>query len=434
MASFETLKPRYRHLWDTMEIHPDVVHRADGAAEKILSGKDRYVPIERKTGVPWFYIGLVHLRESDCNFNTYLGNGQPLNRRTTIVPIGRGPFESFEAGAIDALQHENLIGITDWSLERIAFLLEAFNGFGYQTKGINSPYLWSGSNQYTSGKFVADHDFRADVVDRQLGSMVVLARLAAKDAEVQSRLGAGGAAPGVAAEPTVVPAAVGALARGARGERVRQLQTALAQQGFQVGEIDGDFGPNTAAAVSAFQSAHGLPVTGVADEATQQALAGVHVGGPTLKPDDVLRHVFETLLAHRPPSAPSPTPVAQPGAADPLQLIIAALLGRQPAMGQGAAPGVVPPPILSPIDKVLGGQALAGKKTALSVVAYAVMAILKAAGVVSAVTPGGQIVTILIAAFGGLGGISKIDRVIQVLGMIAAKGPPILPPRPPISR
>ncbi|MFL4986416.1 MAG: hypothetical protein ACJ8EN_22755, partial [Xanthobacteraceae bacterium] len=180
----------------------------------------------------------------------------------------------------------------------------------------------------------------------------------------------------------------------------------------------------------------------------------------TLKPDDVLRHVFETLLAHRPPSAPSPTPIAQPGAADPLQLIITALmgrqpvagatpgappsapdnplaliigalLGRQPAIGQGAAPGVVPPPILSPIDKVLGGQALAGKKTALSVVAYAVMAILKAAGVVSAVTPGGQIVTILIAAFGGLGGIAKIDRVIQVLGMIAAKGPSILPPRPP---
>ncbi|MFL5099453.1 MAG: hypothetical protein ACJ8FU_15590 [Xanthobacteraceae bacterium] len=37
----------------------------------------------------------------------------------------------------------------------------------------------------------------------------------------------------------------------------------------------------------------------------------------------------------------------------------------------------------------------------------------------------------IIAAFGGLGGIAKIDRVIQVLGMIAAKGPSILPPRPP---
>lgn len=80
--------------------------------------------------------------------------------------------------------------------------------------------------------------------------------------------------------------------------------------------------------------------------------------------------------------------------------------------------------VLSFIDKVLGGEAMTGKKTALSIVAYAVMAILKAAGVVSAATPGGQIVSIIIAAFGGLGGIAKIDRVIQTLGIIAAKAPP----------
>src|SRR5215510_11834287 len=64
--------------------------------------------------------------------------------------------------------------------------------------------------------------------------------------------------------------AVDSLGRGATGDRVRALQTALAQQGFnQVGKIDGDFGPNTAVAVRAFQTAHGLPVTGVADRATQ---------------------------------------------------------------------------------------------------------------------------------------------------------------------
>jgi lysozyme family protein/peptidoglycan hydrolase-like protein with peptidoglycan-binding domain len=429
MASFEKLKPRYRQLWDTMKIHPDVVNRADAAAEKILAGKDRYVPIERKTGVPWFYIGVVHHRESDNNFNTYLGNGQPLNRRTTIVPIGRGPFESFEAGAIDALQHEDMIGITDWSLERIAYLLEAFNGFGYQSKGVNSPYLWAGSNQYTSGKYVADHDFRPDVVDRQLGSMVVLARLAAKDPDVQRRLGPGG---GTTVAPAVVPAAAtdaGVLARGARGERVRQLQAALAQRGFDVGEIDGRFGLNTAAAVSAFQSARRLPVTGIADETTQQALQGAPAGGPAIKPDDVLRHVFQMLLARR---QAEPPPAAQPGAAaNPLALIIGALLGRQPAVAPGAAPGVTPTPVLSPIDRVLGGEALAGKKTALAVVAYALVAILKAAGVMGAATPTGQIITILITAFGALGGTAKIDRVIQTLGMIAAKSPPTVAARPP---
>ena len=38
-------------------------------------------------------------------------------------------------------------------------------------------------------------------------------------------------------------------------------------------------------------------------------------------------------------------------------------------------------------------------------------------------TPTGQILTTLIAAFGGLGGIAKIDRVVQMLGLIAARPP-----------
>src|SRR3981081_4839929 len=51
----------------------------------------------------------------------------------------------------------------------------------------------------------------------------------------------------------------GALTMGSIGERVRQLQAGLAQMGFAVGDIDAEFGPVTSAAVSAFQSAHGLP-------------------------------------------------------------------------------------------------------------------------------------------------------------------------------
>jgi hypothetical protein len=139
--------------------------------------------------------------------------------------------------------------------------------------------------------------------------------------------------------------------------------------------------------------------------------------------------VFQTLLARR---QAEPPPAAQPGAAaNPLALIIGALLGRQPAVAPGAAPGVTPTPVLSPIDRVLGGEALAGKKTALAVVAYALVAILKAAGVMGAATPTGQIITILITAFGALGGTAKIDRVIQTLGMIAAKSPPTVAARPP---
>ena len=95
----------------------------------------------------------------------------------------------------------------------------------------------------------------------------------------------------------------------------------------------------------------------------------------------------------------------------------------QTSSSTSATPAPPPQVILSPIDKVLGGQALAGKKTALAIVAYAIMAILQAVGVVGAGTPAGIIINTIIAAFGGLGGLSKIDRVIQTLGVIAAKRP-----------
>lgn len=50
------------------------------------------------------------------------------------------------------------------------------------------------------------------------------------------------------------------------------LQTALAAAGYYQGEIDGVYGPSTADAVKALQTAAGLPVTGLVDKATMAAL------------------------------------------------------------------------------------------------------------------------------------------------------------------
>jgi len=50
-----------------------------------------------------------------------------------------------------------------------------------------------------------------------------------------------------------------------------------------------------------------------------------------------------------------------------------------------------------------------------------VLTLLKVGGVVGAATPAGQIMTILIAAFGALGGVAKVDRVVQSLGVVAAR-------------
>src|SRR5262245_42001636 len=64
---------------------------------KLIRNKAQYQAVEARTGVPWFVIAALHNRESDADFSTYLGNGEPLNRKTTLVPKGRGPFENWQA-------------------------------------------------------------------------------------------------------------------------------------------------------------------------------------------------------------------------------------------------------------------------------------------------------------------------------------------------
>ncbi len=65
------------------------------------------------------------------------------------------------------------------------------------------------------------------------------------------------------------------LALGSRGPAVARLQILLRRAGFYPGVIDGFFGPLTEAAVKDFQDCKGLPVTGLVDEATWQALGVV---------------------------------------------------------------------------------------------------------------------------------------------------------------
>ena len=62
------------------------------------------------------------------------------------------------------------------------------------------------------------------------------------------------------------------LVKGIKGERVKALQKALKEKGFDPGEIDGDFGPATEAAVVAFQKSEDLLADGKAGPQTLGAL------------------------------------------------------------------------------------------------------------------------------------------------------------------
>ncbi|RYG88055.1 MAG: peptidoglycan-binding protein [Alphaproteobacteria bacterium] len=57
-----------------------------------------------------------------------------------------------------------------------------------------------------------------------------------------------------------------------KGDLITRLQQALKARGFSPGDIDGAYGPHTAAAVHAFQLAEGLQADGEAGDATLKAL------------------------------------------------------------------------------------------------------------------------------------------------------------------
>lgn len=142
-------------------------------ARRLIACKPRFQAMEAKTGVPWPVIGVIKQRESgdDVNFLGNIANGQPWSKRTTIVPTGRGPFISWEDAAVDALVNCGPFAAKwkDWTVGGALTLLEQYNGLGYASRGLPSPYIWSGTDQYIKGKYVADHVFDPDVIDKQLG-------------------------------------------------------------------------------------------------------------------------------------------------------------------------------------------------------------------------------------------------------------------------
>lgn len=128
--------------------------------------------------MPWYVIAVIHYRESSNSFNRHLHNGDSLKARTIRVPVGRpikgNPPFKWEDSAIDALTMQKLNKVTDWSIENVLILLEKYNGLGYKKKGVPSPYLWSWSDKYTSGKYVADGKYDPNVIDAQCGTAILL--------------------------------------------------------------------------------------------------------------------------------------------------------------------------------------------------------------------------------------------------------------------
>ncbi len=199
--TYEARKATYATLWNSLEIRPSKAADIKATAQKILGKKTRYAAVTDATSVPWYVVALIHALEGGCNFSTHLHNGDSLANRTVHVPKGRphdgsAPF-TWKDSAIDAIRYDGLDKWKEWSIEGICYCLERYNGFGtcIYHSDVNTPYLWSGTNQYSKGKYVSDGQWSATAVSGQSGAMPILKTLMELDPTVTPGLATEAPAP-----------------------------------------------------------------------------------------------------------------------------------------------------------------------------------------------------------------------------------------------
>lgn len=180
---FQRLRAEYAELFGTAQMRPEHAALIEWHVKALEKFRPRYEAVSRDTAVPWYFIGVTHCLEASFNFRAHLHNGDyPLTARTRQVPKGRPsiwmPPTDWESSAKDALRLLGFVNQTDWSLERMLYRLEAYNGFGYRQRLVATPYLWSFSNHYNSGKYESDGRWSSNAKSQQCGAALMLKVLA----------------------------------------------------------------------------------------------------------------------------------------------------------------------------------------------------------------------------------------------------------------
>ena len=184
---YSAIWPRYAKYWDGMKINPSREAEFKADAEYAINHKLLYQEAEKACGLPWAMIAVIHRREGNANFGTYLGNGQSLEMVTTIEPRGRGPFpgpNGFINGCVDAVKVEGWGSVIDWRLEKVLYYMLLFNGVGSEAWGAPSSYIWGGTNIQVPGKWVRDGVWDSHFIDPQPGSAPLLATIMQLDPSV----------------------------------------------------------------------------------------------------------------------------------------------------------------------------------------------------------------------------------------------------------
>ena len=191
IASVKGRTPRRLRNGET-DFRPEVDKAARIMVARVPS--DQYKSVSAVTGIPWYVIGALHYRETNFNFLSHLHNGDPLMSKTFHVPAGRpngrwpavnkdgseivDPLTIWRLSAGDALHAYG--NVNKWTVERMCYFFEAYNGFGYRNHNTSSPYLWNYTDFYnnppkhSAGGFPKDGLWSASYISRQIGTIALI--------------------------------------------------------------------------------------------------------------------------------------------------------------------------------------------------------------------------------------------------------------------
>ena len=125
------------------------------------TNKARYEAVAKKTDFPPDLIAALHWRESNGGFDRMMSNGSLLDKKSSIKPYD-GPYNSWEDSAVAVLKDSSRQSLQKTleldknpnDLVGLVTFAEAYNGTGYFDRGIPSPYVFSGSDVYSKGKYI----------------------------------------------------------------------------------------------------------------------------------------------------------------------------------------------------------------------------------------------------------------------------------------
>ena len=170
----QDFKEKYKRLIKSVKGFSDLSWYRRVHIPRIIKHKERYRHIAAELKIPICLVPLIETKEMGSKvgkFSAYIGNGQPWNKKTTVVPKNKGPFKSWEAGVRDAVKQEGLDKVDFWDEPRLLFELESYNGWGYHYRKKESAYLWSKTLPHglKTGQFVRDHVYSSTAIPKNIG-------------------------------------------------------------------------------------------------------------------------------------------------------------------------------------------------------------------------------------------------------------------------